>query len=133
MAGAEATNEGTTRVIGRFNEAWNRQDIESLTDAITDDAVFENTYPPPDGTRYAPDGTRYEGKDKVLSAWAEFFASSPQALFETEEMFASGERRCVRWLYRWTDADGGQGHVRGIDLFRVRDGKVAEKLSYVKG
>jgi hypothetical protein len=34
----------------------------------------------------------------------------------------------VRWRYRW---DGG--HVRGVDVFRVRDGRVAEKCSYVKG
>ena len=32
------------------------------------------------------------------------------------------------WCYSWNG-----GHVRGLDLFRVRDGKVAEKLSYVKG
>jgi hypothetical protein len=25
------------------------------------------------------------------------------------------------------------GHVRGVDVLRVRGGKVAEKLSYVKG
>ena len=28
---------------------------------------------------------------------------------------------------------GGPGHARGVDVIRVRDGKVAEKLSYVKG
>jgi hypothetical protein len=33
-----------------------------------------------------------------------------------------------RWRYSWSD-----GHIRGADLFRVRDGLVAEKLSYVKG
>jgi len=38
----------------------------------------------------------------------------------------------VRWIYRWV-RDGQEGHVRGVDVFRVRDGKVAEKLSYVKG
>jgi hypothetical protein len=32
------------------------------------------------------------------------------------------------WRYDW---DGG--HVRGIDVFTVRDGLVAEKLAYVKG
>jgi len=31
------------------------------------------------------------------------------------------------------DADGKPGHVRGVDVFRVREGKVAEKLAYVKG
>ncbi len=34
----------------------------------------------------------------------------------------------ARWRY-----DYGDGHVRGVDLFTVRDGRVAEKLSYVKG
>ncbi len=56
------------------------------------------------------------------------------AVFETEEIFASGDRCVVRWLYRWAaDEAGKPGHVRGVDIFRVRDGKVAEKLSYVKG
>ena len=48
-------------------------------------------------------------------------------------MFAAGDRCTVRWLYRWVDADGKDGHIRGVDVFRVRDGKVAEKLAYVKG
>jgi hypothetical protein len=35
--------------------------------------------------------------------------------------------------YTYANADGGTGHIRGADIFRVRDGKVAEKLAYVKG
>ena len=34
----------------------------------------------------------------------------------------------TQWTYHWAT-----GHIRGIDLFRVRDGKVSHKLSYVKG
>ena len=60
--------------------------------------------------------------------WQEFFDGTPQARFETEEMVVAGDRAVVRWRFDW-----GSGHVRGIDLFKVRDGKVAEKLSYVKG
>jgi hypothetical protein len=48
-------------------------------------------------------------------------------------MFASGDRGVIRWRYRWLDADGTAGQVRGVDILKVRDGKVAEKLSYVKG
>jgi hypothetical protein len=43
-------------------------------------------------------------------------------------MVVAGDRAAVRWRFDW-----GDGHIRGIDLFKVRDGKVAEKLSYVKG
>jgi hypothetical protein len=39
-----------------------------------------------------------------------------------------GERVVQRWRYTW-----GGGHVRGVDLLRFRDGKITEKLSYVKG
>ena len=58
---------------------------------------------------------------------------SPTASFETEELFAAGDRCVTRRLYRWVDGAGSAGHIRGVDVFRVRDGKVAEKLSYVKG
>jgi ketosteroid isomerase-like protein len=68
----------------------------------------------------------------VRAFWEAFFQRSPQARFETEELFACGERCVVRWTYHWT-RDGRPGHVRGVDVFRVRDGRVAEKLSYVKG
>jgi len=52
--------------------------------------------------------------------------------FDTEEIFAAGDRCVVRWVYSWV-REGKRGHVRGVDVFRVRDGQVAEKLSYVKG
>lgn len=33
-----------------------------------------------------------------------------------------------RWRYDWAD-----GHIRGIDVLAVKDGKVTEKIAYVKG
>ena len=83
--------------------------------------------------RTAPDGVRFEGQAAVREVWEGFFRSSPRAHFDVEDLFAAGDRCLVRWLYRWVDADGTPGHVRGVDVFRVRDGKVAEKLAYVKG
>ena len=38
------------------------------------------------------------------------------------------DRGVVRWLYRWVDADGTTGYVRGADIFRFRDGKIAKVL-----
>jgi hypothetical protein len=42
------------------------------------------------------------------------------------------DRAFVRWRDRWSGT-GGTQHVRGVDPFRVRDGLVDEKLSYVTG
>ncbi len=93
---------------------------------MTEDCIFDNTYPPPDGERFV-------GQEAVRRFWEEFFRSSPDAVFKSEEMTTLGDRCVIRWRYEWTSTDGSRGHVRGVDVFRVRDGKVAEKLAYVKG
>jgi ketosteroid isomerase-like protein len=111
----------TLATIDRFNEAFNQHDVDAVMALMTEDVIFENTSPP-------PDGERHQGQAAVRAFWEKFFADSPRAHFTAEEIFASGDRCAVAWRYSW-----GDGHIRGVDLFRVRDGKVAEKLSYVKG
>ena len=125
MPDTDDVTKETLAAVQRFNEAFNRHDVDAVMAAMTTDCVFENTRP-------TPDGARIEGAAAVRAVWQEFFARSPQARFETEEMFAAGDRCVVRWIYRWVK-EGKEGHVRGVDVFRVRDGKVAEKFSYVKG
>ena len=115
----------TEAVVNRFNAVFNQHDVPGIMAMMTDDCVFDSTRPPPDGERLV-------GQDAVRGFWKQFFARSPAARFDTEDMFVSGDRCVVQWIYHWV-RDGKPGHVRGIDVFRVRDGKVAEKLSYVKG
>lgn len=116
----------TLKVVEAFNRAFYGQDLDAVMALMTDDCVFENTAP-------APDGTRWGGQAAVREAFAAFFRASPDAAFTVEEMFAAGDRCVVRWLYRWRADPGQQDHVRGVDVFRLRAGKIAEKLSYVKG
>jgi ketosteroid isomerase-like protein len=123
--GDDAQSRTTRAIIDRFNEAFNRHDVDAVMSAMTQDCVFDSTRPPPDGERIV-------GQAAVRKFWEAFFARSPQANFETEEMVVAGDRAVVRWVYHWA-REGVRGHVRGVDVFRVRDGLVAEKLSYVKG
>ena len=116
----------TLTTIHAFNEALNRHDVDATMALMTDDCVFENTWP-------APDGERYEGQAAVRGFWERLIADSPAARFEIEELFAAGDRATQRWRYTWVDSRGVAGHIRGVDVFRVRDGKVAEKFAYVKG
>jgi ketosteroid isomerase-like protein len=114
------------QAVIRFNEALNAGDVEAMLRWMAEDGVFENTYP-------APDGRRYAGKAAVRAFWEEFFRASRQPRLEFEELFACGERCILRWVYHWLEPDGATGHVRGVDVYRVRDGLIVEKLSYVKG
>jgi cation diffusion facilitator family transporter len=119
------SSDATVAAVDRFNEAFNRHDVDAVMAAMTDDCVFENTSP--------PNGRRYEGQDQVRAAWEEFFAASPTAYFDGEDLIATGDRCVVQWRYTWTDGDGTTNAIRGVDVLRVRDGKVAEKFAYVKG
>jgi len=107
-------------MVEAFGAAWSDHDLDTTLTLITEDCMFDSTGP-------APDGTRCQGRDAVRKAWQPIF-DDPGSNFEVEETFVAGDRVVQRWRYSWTD-----GHVRGIDVFLVRDGKVAEKRSYVKG
>ena len=118
--------ESAPRLILEFNQAFNRHDVAGMMALMSEDCVFENTAP-------APDGTVYSGKEAVTRFWEDFFRQSPQAHIQIEEIFGLGLRCVMRWRYDWVDASGTKGHVRGVDIFQVRNGLIAEKLSYVKG
>ena len=107
-------------VVEAFGAAWGAHDLDATLALITDDCVFEATGP-------APDGVRHVGREAIRKAWKNIFDDTASR-FEAEEIFAAGDRVVQMWRYSW---DGG--HVRGVDLFRVRGRLVAEKLSYVKG
>ena len=125
MTDAVTTDPTTRETIDRFNDAFNRHDAETLAVLLTDDTVFEDTSP-------APDGLRLEGKAPVVAFWRSWFERNPDARFEAEDVIVSGDRAVVRWIYRKL-RNGQPWHIRGVDVFTVRAGKVAAKLAYVKG
>lgn len=107
-------------VVAAFGEAWGNHDLDGALAFLGEDCVFDATGP-------APDGTRCVGRDAIREAWAAIFADEASS-FEPEETFGAGDRVVQRWRYGWEG-----GHVRGVDLFKVEDGRITEKLSYVKG
>ena len=131
LAGAisRTDNDAHDPVLGiviRFNDALNARQLDAMMALLTEDTVFENTFPP-------PDGSRYEGKSAVRSFWEDFFRASLASRFEIEEITALGEQCAMRWVYHWASLDESAGHIRGADIYRITNGLIAEKLSYVKG
>lgn len=113
-------------VVLHFNEALNARDVDGMMRLMTEQCVFENTYP-------APDGTRYIGQAEVRAFWESFFRTSRYAAIDTELIFGMGTRCVMLWKYHWMNADGEKGYIRGVDIYTLQDGLIAEKLSYVKG
>jgi ketosteroid isomerase-like protein len=111
--------EDALDVVTAFGEACNRHDLGAALDLCAETVVFESTTP--------PDGDRVVGHVDLRRSWEPIFANR-QSHVEVEETIAAGDRVVQRCRYDW-----GDGHVRAVDVYRVVDGKIAEKLSYVKG
>jgi ketosteroid isomerase-like protein len=117
--------EPTAELIERFGEAVNAHDLDAMIALMTDDIILEGTTP--------PDGERVVGIAAVRTFLEEVFRSAPRASVVTEEVIAAGDRCTVRCRYIFDSDRPEDGHVRSVDVYRVRHGKIAEKLSYVKG
>lgn len=112
--------------LARFVAAFGAGDVDAIMSLMTEDCIFESTGP-------APDGVRHESAANVRAVWGELFTQTRDPQFTEEESFVAGDRAVLRWRFTWTNEDGGEGHVRGVDIMRMRQGRVCEKLSYVKG
>jgi len=112
-------NADPLAVVTGFGDACNAHDIERALSFCADDMVLDSTTP--------PDGELIIGHDALRALWEPIF-DDPQTRLDVEETIVTGERVIQRCLYSW-----GDGHVRAVDVYTIRNGKIVEKLSYVKG
>lgn len=118
--------ESAMRVVLEFNKAFNRHDLAGMMQLISDDCVFENAGP-------APDGAVFTGKKAINQYWQNFFRDSPEAQIKIEEIFGFGKRCIMRWRSDWVNSAGEKVHVRGADIVKVEDDSICELFSYIKG
>jgi hypothetical protein len=109
-------------VIDRYDEAFRLHDPTLLDDLIADECVIEDTGP-------APDGARHQGGPACLARWSELAADKALS-FSTEPADIIGDLAVAPWVLRWGTADNEW--VRGVNLIRVRDGRIVEARGYVK-
>lgn len=116
------TTRTTREVLDRYNEAFRSHDPALLDDLVAEDCVIEDTSP-------APDGVRREGGQACLARWSEL-AGNRALRFTTEAAEIHGDLAVAPWVLQW--GDGEQDRVRGVNLIRIRDGKIVEARGYVK-
>jgi ketosteroid isomerase-like protein len=121
-AQAGTTARSTREVLDRYNDAFRLHDPTLLDDVIADDCVIEDTSP-------APDGMRREGGRACLARWSGLAAD--RALeFTPEAAEIHGDLAVQPWVLRW--GNGDKDRVRGVNLIRIRDGRIVEARGYVK-
>lgn len=117
----EQTTNEPRLIIDQFNNAFQMHDPTFLTDLIAEDCVMESIQ--------GPDGILYEGYSSCYNFWSAL-ATDPNTHFDVEEIFVYGDRATIKWRYHW--GQHKDHSVRGVNLMRVKNGKIVEALGYSK-
>jgi steroid delta-isomerase-like uncharacterized protein len=114
-------------VVRQFYEAFNIRNERVLDEVIDDDYVDYGMTPPARGKQVAKENFR-----GLLKAFNPIN-------FDIDEMFSVGDRVVVRWTGRGLHVGpfGGipatekQATIRGMSIYRLRDGKIFETRNTV--
>ncbi|MBA4160132.1 MAG: nuclear transport factor 2 family protein, partial [Gemmatimonadetes bacterium] len=114
----------TLALVTRFENGFNTRDVDALMADMTEDCVFEHVAPA------AVSFGRHQGQAAVRAVWESMDEHFPGYTMDIVDIFASGDQACCRWVIRWKAEDGSDAALHGVDVITVRDGKIAEKLTY---
>lgn len=123
---AGAADAPVLKLLDAFAAAWNRHDVDGLMACMAPDCAFEASA----GKEVA--GTRHVGTDAVRRAFADVFATYPDAQWNHPRHFVAGDRAVSEWTFTGTTKDGTRVEVNGCDVFTLKGGKIALKNSYRK-
>ena len=106
---------------------WNRHDLESVLNGMTDDVEFEHWT-----------GKVTRGLHLLRRVWEPWFAAHGNFHFAVTNLYVDTKKQSVifEWNLEWPSPESsfrGQREIRnGIDVLELRNGKVANKRSYIK-
>jgi steroid delta-isomerase-like uncharacterized protein len=106
-------------LIERYNDAWNRQDLDAIHALHHADIVFDN---------HTLD-ERADGAEAVRAHIAQIFANNPTLRFTTRSLRAGDDFAVCEWTAT-VERDGRTLEWDGVDVFPFRDGLIARKDVY---
>ena len=106
-------------LIGRYNDAWNAQDLDAIEALHHADVVFHN---------HTAD-ERAEGAPAVREHIARIFRDHPTLRFATRSLRCGEDFAVCEWTAT-VERDGERLEWDGVDVFPIRGGLIARKDVY---
>ena len=106
-------------LIGRYNDAWNAQDLDAIHALHHPDIVFHN---------HTAD-ERAEGAAAVRDHIGRIFDNNPDMRFTTRALRAGEDFAICEWTLNLTK-DGRSLEWDGVDVFPLEDGLIVRKDVY---
>jgi steroid delta-isomerase-like uncharacterized protein len=118
----QVSGADVSELIGRYNEAWNRQDLDAISALHHEEIVFENHTA----------GERAEGAAAVREHIGRIFENNPTMRFRTRSLRAADDFAVCEWTLT-VERDGRTLEWEGVDVFPIVDGLIARKDVYSAG
>ena len=120
MAGPDSPEE-LEGLIARYNDAWNRQDVDAIAAMHADDIVFHNHTA----------GERVEGAGAVRDHIAGIFRAWPGMRFTGRSLYLRDALVVQEWTAAGTHAESGRTATwDGMDILPTRGGLFTRKDVY---
>jgi ketosteroid isomerase-like protein len=110
----------------RFGRGFNKADVDEIAACVTDDFEWRLN----SGT--APTGTVLRGQEALRAYFADKSHAPREARFSEARIHRAGDKLFGTFRVTGIDHAGKPFDRYGIDLYEVRDGKIALKDSYTK-
>ncbi|MBI5967069.1 MAG: nuclear transport factor 2 family protein [Deltaproteobacteria bacterium] len=121
------SREEIKKVLTRWNQAWNKHNLEGVMELFHEEIIFENWT-----------GARVQGKQALYQAWKPWFENHGGFRFIREDTFIDEAQQKVlfQWQLEWPSNEKGYAgkyeRRRGLDVLHFRDGKIIKKSTYSK-
>jgi steroid delta-isomerase-like uncharacterized protein len=112
------STDAVRETIERYNEAWNRHDVDTILTMHAPDFVFHNHTA----------GERVEG-DEVRDHIARIFRNTPSLRFTGRRLYARDGLVVNEWTAH-AERDGRQIEWDGVDVFPFENGLIKRKDVY---
>lgn len=116
------TPDTAASVVARLITMFRAHNPTGLGDLLAEDCVLYTTGP-------APAGGTVAGAGACEAHWTRIILNTV-GTFEVEEEYLAGGSVIQQW--RFVDTASGELLQRGVNLFRVKDGRIYEAHGYVK-
>jgi ketosteroid isomerase-like protein len=110
-------------VVNDFLDAWGSGRVDAVMTLFSDDTVFVASQGP-------EPGQTYRGRSEIFPAVERMLATSAESRFRVTEVLPIEDGAVATWVIEGLPADAPG--AKGIDVFKVRDGRVTSKDAYRK-
>ena len=103
-------------VVERLRDATNAHDLDAIVACFAADYCNETPAHPARG---------FVGREQVRRNWTQILAAVRDVSTEIVASVAAGDTVWTEWEHRGTRSDGSPHLMRGVIIFKVRDGLIA--------